>query len=101
VSLFTLAVDANGVPPSPGEPSTEITVPTTAPVAGSTVGFFAGRVYASSGTIFDENTLTIIFAGYHTPKPKNGLGDYRIIRRVSLHSSEPLRGGYDSGGDEQ
>ena len=29
--------------------------------------------------------LTVIFAGYHTPKPKNGLGDYRTIGRVGLH----------------
>ena len=100
VAPFTLAVDAKGVPPSPGEASSDITVPANAAVAGSTIGWFAGRVYAPSGTIFDENTLTIIFAGYHTPKPKNGLGDYRTIGRVSLHSSLPLRGGDDSG-DEQ
>jgi hypothetical protein len=87
---FTIAVNANGVPPAPGETSTEITVPTNTPVASPTMGWFAGRVYAPSGTIFDEKTLTVIFAGYHTPKPKNGLGDYRTIGRVSLHSSERL-----------
>jgi hypothetical protein len=61
------------------------------------MGWFAGRVYAPSGTIFDSHTLTVIFAGYHTPKPKNGLGDYRTIGRVSLHSSESLRTGEDHG----
>jgi len=30
-------------------------------------------------------------AGYHTPKPKNGLGDYRTIGRVSLHSDLEIR----------
>jgi len=32
----------------------------------------------------------VIFAGYHTQKPKNGLGDYRTIGRISLKSSVPL-----------
>ena len=90
VAPFTLAVNSNGVPPATGETSTNITVPAHTPVAGSTLGWFAGRVYAPSGTIFDEHDLTVIFAGYHTPKPKNGLGDYRTIGRVSLHSSEIL-----------
>jgi hypothetical protein len=93
---FTLAVDAAGVPAAPGEASTNLTVPANPPVAGSTMGWFAGRVYAPSGTIFDEKTLTIIFAGYHTPKPKNGLGDYRTIGRVSLHSSLSLGESEDS-----
>jgi hypothetical protein len=31
-----------------------------------------------------------MFAGYHTTKPKNGLGDYRTIGRVSLHSSKDI-----------
>jgi hypothetical protein len=54
------------------------------------MGWFSGRVYAPSGTIFDREDLTVVFAGYHTPKPKNGLGDYRTIGRVSLHSSRPI-----------
>ena len=87
---FTLTVDSNGLPVAPGQTGTEITVPSKTPVAGATMGWFAGRVYAPSGSIFDSNTLTVIFAGYHTPKPKNGLGDYRTIGRVSLHSSRPL-----------
>jgi hypothetical protein len=95
---FTLTVDTNGVPAAPGAAGTAITVPSKTPVAGSAMGWFAGRVYAPSGTIFDANTLTVIFAGYHTPKPKNGLGDYRTIGRISLHSSKPLLRGDDDRG---
>ena len=50
------------------------------------MGWFSGRVYAPSATLFDNHDITVVFAGYHTPKPKNGLGDYRTIGRVSLHS---------------
>ncbi len=88
VNPFTMAVDSMGVPASSG--GTLITVPAKAPVAGNTMGWFAGRTYAPSGTLFDSNDITVIFAGYHTPKPKNGLGDYRTIGRISLHSSQPI-----------
>jgi hypothetical protein len=57
---------------------------------GNAQGFLAGRVYAPSATLFDRHNITVIFAGYHTQKPKNGLGDYRTIGRFSLHSSQPL-----------
>ncbi|HEV3317870.1 MAG TPA: hypothetical protein VG488_12910, partial [Candidatus Angelobacter sp.] len=50
----------------------------------------AGRVYAPSATMFDRHNITVVFAGYHTQKPKNGLGDYRTIGRFSLHSDQPL-----------
>ena len=55
----------------------------------------------------------VFFAGYHTPKPKNGLGDYRTIGRVSLHSdryivdastnvgSDPDDGRLSSAGDRE
>ena len=88
VNPFTMTVDSMGVPASSG--GTLITVPAKAPVAGNTMGWFAGRTYAPSGTLFDSNDITVIFAGYHTPKPKNGLGDYRTIGRISLHSSQPI-----------
>jgi hypothetical protein len=84
---FTMTVDSNGLPATTGT----ITVPATPAIAGNTMGWFAGRVYAPSGTLFDRQDVTVIFAGYHTPKPKNGLGDYRTIGRVSLHSSQPIR----------
>jgi len=84
---FTLNVDANGVPAASGSP---VTVPAGTPVVGNAMGFFSGRVYAPSGALDGENRLNILFAGYHTPKPKNGLGDYRTIGRVSLRSSEPI-----------
>ena len=85
---FTMTVDSNGLPVTTG---TTITVPATPPIAGNTMGWFAGRVYAPSATLFDRQDVTVIFAGYHTPKPKNGLGDYRTIGRLSLHSSQPIR----------
>ena len=88
---FTITVDANGLPifPNPAGPTpagTSITVPATTPVGGVTNGFLSGRVYAPSATLFGHHDLTVIFAGYHTPKPKNGLGDYRTIGRLSLHT---------------
>jgi hypothetical protein len=67
---------------------TNITVPSHAAVGGVTSGFFAGRVYAPSATLSGDNDLTVFFAGYHTPKPKNGLGDYRTIGRIRLHSDQ-------------
>jgi hypothetical protein len=99
---FTIAVDSTGVPAPPGG-GTPITVPAKTPVVGNVMGWFSGRVYAPSATLFDRHDITVIFAGYHTPKPKNGLGDYRTIGRVSLHSSRPLKGGEvdnDDGEDE-
>lgn len=60
-------------------------------MAGNTMGWFQGWVYAPSGTILDEHDLTIIFAAYHTPKPKYGRGDYRTIGKLSFHSSRLLR----------
>jgi hypothetical protein len=87
-SPYTIKVDANGLPILP--PSTvsgsTITVPSGTPVGGTTSGFFAGRVYAPSATLSGRNNLNVFFAGYHTPKPKNGLGDYRTIGRISIHT---------------
>jgi hypothetical protein len=60
----------------------------------------AGRVYAPSATLSDRNDLTVFFAGYHTPKPKNGLGDYRTIGRISLHSSAPIDDASTNVGDD-
>ena len=96
---FTIAVDPNGVPAAGGA---SITVPQNLPVAGNTMGWFAGRVYAPSAALLNHHNITVIFAGYHTPKPKNGLGDYRTIGWVSLHSNERiLAGSNDAGaGDE-
>ena len=82
-----MTVDANGIPNAGG---TAVTIPFVNPVVGNTQGFFAGRVYAPSGPLAGERDVTVFFAGYHTAKPKNGLGDYRTIGRVSLHSSEDI-----------
>ena len=91
ISTFpvTLSVNSMGVPAT-GSGTELVTYPAKLPVAGNTQGFFAGRVYAPSAASFDPNNITVIFAGYHTQKPKNGLGDYRTIGRVSLHASETV-----------
>jgi hypothetical protein len=97
ISTFpvTMSVTAGGYPPATGSGTQTVTIPAEKPVAGNTQGWFAGRTYAPSATLFDRDTITVIFAGYHTQKPKNGLGDYRTIGRFSLRSSEPLPGGDD------
>jgi hypothetical protein len=89
---YTITVDAHGLPifPPSSATGTSITVPSTTPVAGATMGFFWGRVYAPSAALNGPHDLTVIFAGYHTPKPKNGLGDYRTISRVSLHTNATI-----------
>jgi len=72
-----------------------VTVPSTPSVIGKTQGWFEGRVYGPNAIrTADGNSLTLVFAGYHTPKPKNDLGDYRTIGRVSISSS------HTDGGDE-
>jgi hypothetical protein len=89
-------VNAPGVPDAAGSP---ITVPAKTPVIGNAMGWFSGRVYAPSGTLLDRENITVVFAGYHTQKPKNGLGDYRTIGHVSLHSSEPILAGSGDTGE--
>ncbi len=65
-----------------------VTVPSTPPVIGNTQGWFEGRVYGPNAIRNGgDPSLTLVFAGYHTPKPKNDLGDYRTIGRVSLTAS--------------
>ena len=90
---FTITVDANGLPifPPSTASGTTITVPSATPVAGGTMGWFYGRVYAPSATLDGQHDLTVFVAGYHTPKPKNGLGDYRTIGRVSLHTETDIQ----------
>ena len=104
---YTIKVDANGLPilPPSTAPGTTITVPATTPVTGINNGFYAGRVYAPSATLDGQHDLTMFFAGYHTPKPKNGLGDYRTIGRASIHSTQNILDAStnvgQSGGDNQ
>ena len=100
VAPFSMTVDSNGLPVATGETGTVAHVPANNPVAGNAMGWFAGRVYAPSGAIYNNDTITVVFAGYHTPKPKNGLGDYRTIGRISLHSSKSLLGDDDSRQDD-
>lgn len=98
ISVFpaTLAVDPSTGVPSSASNAVNVTIPANEPVVGDTQGFFAGRVYAPSAALFNRRNITVVFAGYHTQKPKNGLGDYRTIGRVSLHSSQQL---FDNDGD--
>jgi hypothetical protein len=84
---YSIAVNGAGVPMAGG---TVVSVPSGTPVGGITGGFFAGRVYAPSATLSGESDLNVFFAGYHTPKPKNGLGDYRTIGRIPLHADRPI-----------
>jgi hypothetical protein len=92
-SPYTTTVDASGAFSATGS---TVSVPTTPAIAGVTSGFFAGRVYAPSATRaaaddqHDDNTLNVFFAGYHTPKPKNGLGDYRTIGRIALRTNQHI-----------
>jgi hypothetical protein len=100
-SGYTINVDSAGVPVFGGGGS-PVSVPTTPAAGGITSGFFAGRVYAPSATFAEDDNLNVFFAGYHTPKPKNGLGDYRTIGRVSLRSSQHILGlSTDLGGGEE
>lgn len=86
-SSYKITVDNNGVPAAAG---TTISVPAVQAIGGITSGFFAGRVYAPSATLYGDHDLNVFFAGYHTPKPKNGLGDYRTIGRIMLRSDKPI-----------
>ena len=43
-----------------------------------------GRVYDPQALYTDEQKVTIVFAGYNTPQPRNNLGDYRTIGRFQL-----------------
>jgi hypothetical protein len=85
-TVAILKVDANGLPTLP--PSTATGTTSTMPANTRAVnnGFYAGRVYAPSATLFGHHNLIVFFAGYHTAKPKNGLGDYRTIGRVGLRT---------------
>jgi len=100
---FTITVDANGLPIFPPSTATGtiITVPSTTPVAGNAMGWFWGRVYAPSATMNGPHDLTVFMAGYHTAKPKNGLGDYRTIGRVSVHTNATIQDSSTSGGGTQ
>jgi len=91
ISTFTVSMTVNGAGvPDSSNTATLVTIPAETPVVGNTQGFFNGRVYAPSGASFDPHDITVIFAGYHTQRPKFGLGDYRTIGRVSLHASEAV-----------
>ena len=41
--------------------------------------FYYGRAYGATVAYAGPNSLTMVFAGYNTPQPKNNLGNYRSI----------------------
>jgi hypothetical protein len=51
---------------------------------GYVTNFFSGRVYDPQAVITDNETVSVIFAGYNTPQPSLNLGDYRSIGRIQL-----------------
>ena len=62
--------------------------PFVPPGEGYSTNFFSGRVYDPQAVYTDDETVTIVFAGYNTPQPSNNLGDYRSIGRFQLHFPE-------------
>ena len=54
------------------------------PAGGYNSNFFSGRVYDPQAEYTDDETVTIVFAGYNTPQPSNNLGDYRTIGRFQV-----------------
>ena len=62
--------------------------PFTPVPGGYNTNFFSGRVYDPQAIRTDDETVTIVFAGYNTPQPSNNLGDYRSIGRFQLHFPE-------------
>jgi hypothetical protein len=62
--------------------------PFTPVPGGFNSNFFSGRVYDPQAIRTDDETVTIVFAGYNTPQPSNNLGDYRSIGRFQLKFPE-------------
>jgi hypothetical protein len=80
VSRFDALTAKQVFPFVPPQPSSPLVIPPW----GYNSNFFSGRVYDPQVVYTDEQTVTIIFAGYNTPQPKNNLGDYRTIGRFQL-----------------
>ncbi len=56
----TLSVNAQGVPAAGGGTQL-VTIPAHTPVVGDAPGWFSGRVYAPSATLFNEHNITVVF----------------------------------------
>jgi hypothetical protein len=95
LDLLTPAQVAPFTPPT-GAPFT--------PPGGYNSNFFSGRVYDPQAVYTDEQTVTIVFAGYNTPQPSNNLGDYRSIGRFQLQFPpgyvSPPQGDFDDQGNQ-
>ncbi len=77
VDALTPAQVAPFTPPAPA-------APIVTPPGGYSSNFFSGRVYDPQAIYTNDETVTIVFAGYNTPQPSNNLGDYRSIGRFQL-----------------
>jgi hypothetical protein len=77
VNLLTPSQVLPWTPPTPA-------APIVTPPGGYTSNFYSGRLYDPQVIYKDNQTLTIVFAGYNTPQPSNNLGDYRSIGRFQL-----------------
>jgi hypothetical protein len=80
-----------------------VTVPSTKPVIGNTMGWFEGRTYSPSFTRNGKHAGFLNFAGYHTPRPNDDRSDYRNVGSVRLHTFREIiavsgdTDGHDSG----
>jgi hypothetical protein len=81
VSIASHTVPVDGVP-------TEI--PAHPPVVGPALHEFESRVYCPMVVKLDDDTVSLIFAGYHVQDAQYGLLDYRSINVVKLHASRRL-----------
>ena len=88
VFTVTISLDTNGVPASPG--TTTPTIPSSESLVGDRQRALRGTRLCPRATQTTERDVTVIFAGYHTPKPKNGLGNYRTIGRFTWHASADI-----------
>lgn len=68
------------------DPSSGTVYPANTPLADlndwptqSATNFYYGRSYGATAGYVGPHTLTMVFAGYLTPQPKNNLGNYRSI----------------------
>jgi len=71
-------------------PATGRVYPANKPVADQSdwptpaTNFYYGRSYGPTVAYLGKHKLTVIFAGYNTPQPKNNLGNYRSIGVTTL-----------------
>ena len=70
----------------------QIKIPANTPLI-ATQESFLQRVYSPSATLFGNNQVSLVFAGYKVKGPASDFSNYRTIDRVILKSALPLIGG--------